>query len=153
MNKTLLILNALILVTNFFLSWASTNSQLSVLETTARLGSGSTLGARSQGDPYAVTYLRLMQSLEGMMSKDRVDKFTPDQVRGIHAAIAAYENYIQAGVAGVLYDREPPSVPMHKRHEELSRGAREDLESRLRSVFQDDTVIRQVATAIIGQVR
>jgi hypothetical protein len=151
MNKTLLGLNAAILVVNFFVSLSSTNAQVSVLESTNRIGFFGSAGGVRNGTR-SLAFLRVLQSLEGSVPRDRIDKLSVDQLRRLEAAMGRYIDRADGMVSAVL-GRPIEGTSPRQQLEELGREARQDLEADVRAAVGEETLVRAIATAIDMQAR
>ncbi|MHC4338812.1 MAG: hypothetical protein ACYSX0_01180 [Planctomycetota bacterium] len=86
-HKMVLLLNLAILLANFALSWGSTEAQVRVLRTTARVAHGfPLLSPRSPetGSPGGVPEARLLRYLGGLSGLDRL---TPRQIATVYGCL------------------------------------------------------------------
>ena len=150
MSKVILILNALILVVSFVMAWASTNSQVSVLQATARVGHGDRMHASIGSNDPGVAYLRAVQSLEGRLPQATIDQLTVEQWRTIHNAMAEYQETERRGLVKIL-NSETTAVPDAQRR--LSKSALEALQYSLREAIPDEQVVKRIATAVVAHAR
>lgn len=144
LGRTLLLLNALILVTNFVLSLATTDVQGEM----AMLASRSPATRVVQDRSSATDFLRLVGSLEGLLPQTALDSLTAEQLRAVQDALDEYRRFVGANLSTVLYS-EPGGTPARQRLAEISKAARDEVEQTLRTAIRDDVVVGQLTTAVI----
>jgi len=144
LSKTVLALNALILVTNFILSFASTNLQGEMAVVASRAGGGRVV----QGQSPSTDFLRLVGSLEGVLPPATIDALTPKQLQAVNDALDRYRRMVDAGVSTVIYS-QPGPVPARQRLAEVNKDARDEVERTLRTAIRDDVVVGQLTTAVV----
>jgi hypothetical protein len=115
LNRVVLLLNALILVVNFLLSFASTNLQGEM----AVVASRSSGGRIVQGQSPSTDFLRLVGSLEGVLPQTAIDSLTPEQLQTVSDALDRYRRVVDAGVTTVIYS-QPGPVPARQRLAEVN---------------------------------
>ncbi len=144
LSRTVLALNAMILITTFVLSLASTDAQGEMAMTAARSTSGRIVQAQSS----ATDFLRLVGSLEGLLPATALDSLTPEQLQAVKDAIDQYRRFVDLGVSGILYSA-PNGTPTRQRLLELNRAARDEVEQTLRTEIRDDVIVGQLTTAVL----
>ena len=144
MNKTILVLNALILVVNFVLALASTDLQGELLDTASR--SSAQVRTVTQV-PTGRAFFRVMGSLETQVPAARLDKLTGDQIREIERALRHYLWLSEDAAAESLQLSDGRAA--RARLADLNKQAREEIERMLDPSLEDQNLVRQVTTAII----
>jgi len=71
----------------------------------------------------------------------------------VFEVVSSYRRTVGRGVARLLGEPAADGASVFLRHQEVSKGAREELEATLRLAVRDDAVVRQLATTVVGQVR
>jgi hypothetical protein len=144
LSRTVLALNALILITTFVLALASTNAQGEIALASGRSAPGRVIQAESS----ATDFLRLIGSLEGLLPATALDSLTPEQLLTVQEALEQYRRAVGARVSDVLYS-EPGPVPARQRLADISKTARDEVEQTLRTTIRDDVVVGQLTTAVV----
>jgi len=144
LNRVVLLLNALILVVNFLLTFTSTNRQGEM----AAVASRSSGGRVVQGQNPSTDFLRLVGSLEGVLPPATIDSLTPEQLQAVNDALEHYRRVVDAGVTTVIYSQAGP-VPARQRLAEVNKDARDEVERTLRSAIKDDIIVGQLTTAVV----
>jgi len=140
MNRVVLLLNTIILVVAFFIAYASSSSQIGLLEASVRSSGGTQrIGVRSHDD---VAFLRLVQSLG-----NRAQKLTKDQLRAVREAMLLYRQATSAAVSDAL-DGDG-SEPAKAELDLVGRRVRLQIEETLKGSIPDDALVRQLTTAVI----
>lgn len=143
-SKTVLGLNALILITNFVLTFASTNLQGEMAVVASRAPGGRLV----QGHSSSTDFLRLVGSLEGVLPPAAIDSLTPEQLQAVSDALDRYRRVVDAAVPTVIYS-QPGPVPARQRLAEINKEARDEVERTLRTAIRDDIVVGQLTTAVV----
>ncbi len=145
MNRVILVLNAVILVVNFFLSYASSSSQIGLLESaTHATGGPLRSGVRRTDD---VAFLHLAQSLNGVIPANRTAKLTKGQLLAVRNAMRYYRQATRAGVSNALDgDSTVPAMPAL---DQIGRQVRLEIEEALGLAIRDDLLVQQLTTAVI----
>src|SRR5262245_53080182 len=115
LSRTILALNALILVTTFILALASTDAQGEIA-----LASGRAPGRVVQEQSSATDFLRLVGSMEGLLPATALDSLTPEQLRTVQDALEQYRRVVGARLSDVLYS-EPGPVSARQRLADISK--------------------------------
>lgn len=144
LSRTVLALNALILITNFVLSLASTNVQADMAVAAGHSSSSRVVQAQSS----ATDFLRLVGSMEGLLPQAALDSLTPEQFRAVETALGQYRRFVDEGVSRVLYS-EPGGTPARQRLQEVNKAARDEVEQALRVAIKDDVIVGQLTTAVV----
>jgi hypothetical protein len=144
LNRVVLILNCLVLLTTFMVSLKSTDVQVALASATSRAPSGRL----ALHPPPATEFVRLVGSLEGVLPPTALDQLGPEQLRAVQDALIAYRRFISAGVDRVLYSPDP-GAPPRQQLALLSKDVRFEIEQRLRTAIRDDAMVQQLATAVI----
>ena len=143
LSRTVLALNALILITTFVLSLASTSAQGDMA-----MMAGRSSGRIVQNQSSATDFLRLVGSMEGLLPAAALDSLTPAQLQAVKDALDQYRRFVDLGVSGILYS-PPGGSPVRQRLMELNRAARDEVEQTLRTEIRDDAVVGQLTTAVL----
>jgi hypothetical protein len=144
LSRTILALNALILVTTFVLALASTDAQGEIALASGRAAPGRLVQAQSS----ATDFLRLVGSLEGLLPATALDSLTPEQLRTVQEALEQYRRVVGVRLSDVLY-AEPGPTPARQRLADISKAARDEVEQTLRTTIRDDMVVGQLTTAVV----
>jgi len=144
LSRTVLALNALILLTTFFVSLTSTNVQGDM----AMIASRSPSSRVVQTESSATDFLRLVGSLDGLLPATALDSLTPAQLLAVQDALDQYRRYVAANLSGVLYS-QPGAVPARQRIAEITKAARDEVEQTLRTAIRDDVIVGQLTTAVV----
>ncbi len=145
MSRVILVLNALVLLINFYVSYASSNSQIGLLQSTARATNVPQRVGVTRADD--VAFLRLAQSLNGAIPADRTAALTKAQFRAVRDAMRIYRQAIRAGVGDAL-DGDA-SVPAKPELDQIGKQVRLEVEEVLGRAIRGDNLIRQLTTAVI----
>ncbi len=147
LNKMILLLNAVILVVNFGVAFASSDSQIAMLKTTSRIGmvrSSVSYGAAGS----ATTFLRVVHSLDRILPQSVRAKLTASELQSIYDAVHTYYAESRAGVANVLFeDDDREGAALHDL-QNLGINVRGKVEAELQQTFRDQAVVKQIATEI-----
>ncbi len=147
LNKMILLLNAVILVVNFGVAFASSDSQIAMLQSTSRMGvvrTGNSYGAAGS----ATTFLRVVHSLDRILPPEMRQKITASELNAIYDAVHTYYAESRAGVASVLVeDDDREGAALHDL-QNLGINVRGKVEAELQQTFRDQGVVKQIATEI-----
>jgi len=143
LSKTVLGLNALILITNFFLCLATTNAQGEMNLVASRSSPGRIMQQQSS----ATDFLRLVSSLEGVLPPATIDSLTPEQLQAVSDALDRYRRTVDARLPIALYAKS--DVSARRRLQDLNKDARDEVEQTIRTAIRDDAVVGQLTTAVV----
>ncbi len=147
MNKTVLLLNAVILVVNLIVAMASSDMQVRLLGTTARM-SGTRHTAFIDPSPAS---LRVIQSLNRYMPTDQLETLTPRHFEAIADAVQAYYVETRTGMMDLMVGSGGEGAV--RQVEELGGQTRATISRRLGRAFRDHTVVERLTTEILSSVR
>ena len=154
LNRVVLLLNVGVLVVNFFLALTATDSQIGVMQTTARLSGRRVAWRRPPPDPSAA-FLRVVQALDAAAPPDALGV---EQLRTVRLATDRYYLLVRNGVAEALaredgQDGGGERVTARQVLAGVARTARLELERELATSLRDPSLVSRAATAIIRQCR
>jgi hypothetical protein len=151
MNRLVLILNALILVVTFVVALSSQSSQLDILGSTAN--AAATPYARGPADVGAAfACLRLLQSLDQFSPRDKIDAFTPEQVRALLNAAGHYA-WLAGDFGREVRTANGDGAKPRAAVEEFGRASRAAVQQMLEREFRDPEFVGRVTAAILGGAR
>jgi hypothetical protein len=149
MNRIVLVLNVIVLLTNFALAFWMTESQVGILDTTVRAANGPGLIAPRAGDRTVSTaYLRAVQSLDSIAPPSRETERSPEQYRALYDAVQAYYRVIDRSVATALFSGADPDA-LRRSFEDAGKAARAAVESEHEGPFGDARLVQRLATEVI----
>ena len=148
MNRVVLVLNVVVLLVNFFVSFTFSNAQIGILDTTIRAsGNGRAVGPMAGGRDISTAYLRVVQSMDSVAPAS-AGRRTPEQYRALYDAVSRYYDVVRSGVAQSLGESRDPKA-IGEGYSEISRAARFEVEKALVGSFRDSATVTRVATEII----
>lgn len=148
MSRMILLLNLVVLVVNFAVAWGATDSQIGILDSTSR-SSVSALGRRSTRD-VSVSYLRVVQSLEGVLSTE--SGLDGSHMRAIYESVESYYLTVKTGVGTVLAQGGDAAI-VRRALANVSRDARAAVASDLRAFVKDQDLVERITTAVLRNCR
>ena len=150
MNRVVLILNALILITSFVLALSATDSQIGLLRSaSAAQGGFVRRPARIDVGP---AYLRVVQSLKNFMPPTMVASLTPEQLDTIREAVREYYLAISAALVHANASKAT-GRELIRAYDDVGRKARGEVEEVVMQAFLDRAVVSRLATEIIRHCR
>ncbi len=148
LNKTILILNTLILIVNFAIVFTSSDQQYKILNASMRVPNLLYVDRGSTFQRTELAYYRIMQSLDRFGIN--VESLTPEQARAIYAAVDHYAIVVSDGVGRSLQrDLEP--ARRRDEFEALGHRSRVGVSQILAAEFDDQTLVGRLTTEIIKQ--
>jgi len=144
MNKSILVLNTLILVVNFVVSFASSELQGKMLETTSR---SANVGQPRILVPTGRALSQVLTTLQSLVPATQIDALSSDEIRKIESAIRHYKWMAENSASEAI--RNTDGRPVRERLAESSKDARDEIERMLGATLNDHNMVRQVTTAII----
>ena len=148
LNKMILLLNAIILIVNFGVAFASSDSQIAMLESSSRVGvirSGNSYGSANS----ATTFLRVVHSLDRVLPADARKKLTAAELQAIYDAVETYYTESRAGIVAVLVEDDNREGQALHDLQNLGINVRGKVEAELQQAFRDSNVVRQITTEIL----
>ena len=137
MNRIVLVLNVIVLLTNFALAFWMTESQVGILDTTVRAANSPGLIVPRAGDRTVSTaYLRAVQSLDSIAPASGGGARSSEQYRALYEAVQAYYRVIDRSVATALFSGADPES-LRRSFEDAGKAARAAVESELEGPFRD----------------
>ncbi len=94
-----------------------------------------------------VAFLRLTQSLNGVIPAGRTARLTKTQLLAVRDAMRIYRQVTRAGVSTAL-DGDG-SVPAMPELDQIGKQVRFEIEEVLGRAIRDDSLVRQLTTAVI----
>jgi len=150
MSKVVLLLNVVVLLVTFAVAWGATDSQIGILDSTVR--AGTRVSSRHGPADSAVSYLRVIQSLENILPPDRAKTLDASHMRAIRDALESYSLAVGTGVSEALAS-EGDAESIRRALANLGREARLSVETSLERSLGDRQLASYVATAIITNAR
>ena len=144
MNKTILVLNALILVVNSVVSLSSSDVHGQLLDSASR---NSAVGDGRQVEPTGRALSQVLTALQSLVPATQIDAMDREQLSEIETAIRHYRWMAESRSSEAIHAKD--ERPVRVRLEESNKQAREELERMLGPSLKDDNLVRQVTTAII----
>jgi hypothetical protein len=151
LNKAILGINALVLVTTFVVAYGAQSTQVDLLDAAALAGNSGP--HRHDADaPAPTTYLRLLQSLEAFAPRETIDAFSAKEMDVVYRAIEHHHHAVASGVRAILGRRED-GAGTRAEVERLSKEARDGVHALLSRAFRDGEFVNRLPAAIAGGVR
>jgi len=151
MNRVVLILNTCVLVVTLIVAMSTSEVQGDVLQTAIRTA-GVSLGRRVAASDSSVAFFRVVQSLERVMPRAKLDGIEPGQVRALHDAVARYVSVVGEGTAKILGE-DLKGAEMLSAFEGLGKDARREVESVLEGAFREPDVVSRLTAEVLNSVR
>ena len=148
LNKTILILNTLILIVNFAIVFTSSDQQYKILNASMRVPNLLYVDRGNTFQRTELAYYRIMQSLDRFGTN--VESLTPAQARAIYAAVDHYAVVVSDGVGRSLQDGLDPTQRRDE-FEALGHQSRVGVSQILHAEFDDQTLVGRLTTEIIKQ--
>ncbi|MHC4593089.1 MAG: hypothetical protein ACYS8L_10405 [Planctomycetota bacterium] len=154
MNRVILLLNVTVLVVNFLLALTATDSQIGLMRSASEIANYPRAPRRAAltAPGASLAYLRVVQSLEGIMPGDAAKPLTADKLRTIYDAVRAYQGAVNRGVARTLYEADEES-DQRGVYQTLGKAVRQEVEHVLSAGFRDGTLVQRLATEVIKSCR
>jgi len=150
MQRVLLVINAAILLTNVFVTFSAADVQVAGLAAQARLGGSSPARRNAASDP-ASAFLRVMQSLERVLPREKLEQLTPKQVGSIYDAVAQHGVAASDGAARIL--GEASGSGLKSATDEAGKAVRAQVEAVLTESFRDPDVVSRLTAEVLNSVR
>lgn len=151
MSRVVLVLNTCVLIVTLIVALSTSDVQGDVLQTAIRTA-GVSLGRRAAACDPGVGFLRVIQSLDRFLPRERLERIQPGQLRAIHEAISRYQTVVGEGTAAILGD-DLTGPELRTAFQGLGMDARREVESVLATSFRDPEVVSRLATEVINSAR
>jgi len=149
-----LLLNVVVLVVTFLLSWSTTDSQVDLMQTTSRLSNGGAfLRPRSTLDRNtSVAFLKVVQAMDGFAPEGVRRNLGAQHLTAIYDAVHTYYASVVSGVAEALGAGGSPEA-VKAACADVGKEARNRVLRALGGVFHNDAFVNRLATEIIRSCR